>query len=73
MSLIKKSIHHLKNNNMTYWCHFIFASQHGIKCIKAGIFLLIHSIVPGWFPKTGSILVQHLNKSFTDHINELKK
>jgi hypothetical protein len=68
--MIKKSIDHLKNNNMTYITHFIFACGHGIRCIQAGVFLVIHSLVPGLFPKTGSTLVQELNKSFTDHTNE---
>jgi hypothetical protein len=68
--MIKASIDHLKKNNMTYLTHLIFACGHGIKCIKAGLFLIIHSIVPGLFPKTGSNLVKKLNQSFTDHLNE---
>lgn len=70
MSIITKSITHLKNNNMTYVSHFVFAWTHGVRCIKAGILLIIHSIIPGLFPKTGSTLVKKLNKSFTDHLNE---
>ena len=65
--VFKKSVEHLKENNMGYWEHLLFASGHGIRCIKAGILLIIHSIIPAFFPKTGSILVNKLNKSFTDH------
>lgn len=68
--LIKKSIEHLDANHMTYWQHFLFACSHGIRCIKAGALLIVHGIVPGLFPKTGSTLVKKLNKSFTDHLNE---
>lgn len=65
--VIKKSIEHLKENNMGYWEHLLFASGHGIRCIKAGLLLFLHSLIPALFPKTGSILVKKLNKSFTDH------
>ena len=68
--IIKKSVQHLQDNNMTYWQHFIFACGHGIRCIQAGVFLIVHSLLPALFPKTGSTLVQELNKSFTDHTNE---
>jgi hypothetical protein len=65
--LIKKSLDHLKDNNMTYYQHLIFASNHGIRCMMAGLLLVCHSIIPALFPKTGSKLVNRLNKSFIDH------
>ena len=65
--LIKKSKEHLKDNNMGYWEHLKFASGHGARCIKAGFLLILHSLVPALFPKTGSVLVNELNKSFTEH------
>lgn len=65
--VIKKSIEHLTHNNMGYWQHLKFASFHGIRCIKAGILLIVHSIIPAFFPKTGSTLVNKLNKDFTEH------
>lgn len=65
--IIKKSVEHLENNNMRYWEHLKFASIHGVRCIKAGILLILHSIIPAFFPKTGSILVSELNKDFTEH------
>lgn len=68
--IIKQSLEHLKENKMTYRQHLVFASIHGIRCIKAGVLLIVHSILPGLFPKTGSTLVKKLNKSFTDHLNE---
>lgn len=68
--IIKYSIKHLKENGMTYWQHWIFASSHGISCIKAGIFLICHSFLPAIFQHAGSNLVSDLNKSFTDHKKE---
>ena len=65
--MIRSSLKHLKSNNMTYWKHFLFASSHGFRCLKAGLFLICHSIIPALFPTIGSSLVQDLNKSFTDH------
>jgi len=64
---IKKSVDHLNDNNMGYWEHLRFAFSHGIRCIKAGVLLILHSIIPALFPKTGSILVNKLNKDFTEH------
>lgn len=73
--LIKKSVEHLDQNNMGYWEHLRFAASHGIRCIKAGILLIVHSIMPALFPKTGSILVNKLNRDFTQHNDwlQLKK
>jgi hypothetical protein len=67
--MIKKSLKHLKENNMSYIEHFVFAFGHGLRCIKAGTFLIIHSIIPAFFPMSGSKLVFRLSKSFTDHKN----
>jgi len=64
---IKKSVEHLNDNNMGYWEHLKFASSHGVRCIKAGVLLILHSIIPALFPRTGSILVNKLNKDFTEH------
>lgn len=73
--LIKKSVEHLDQNNMGYWEHLRFAASHGIRCIKAGVLLIVHSIMPALFPKTGSILVNKLNRDFTEHNDwlQLKK
>lgn len=67
MGFHQKWIKHLKDNNMTYWQHLLFAGGHGVRCLKAGVLLIIHSIIPALFPKTGSHLVNRLNKSFIDH------
>ena len=65
--MFKKSIEHLNANKMTYWQHLYFAGVHGFRCIFAGILLCVHSVIPALFPKTGSVLVNELNKSFTEH------
>jgi hypothetical protein len=69
---IKKGVQHLKENNMSYWQHLVFASIHGLRCVVAGILLLCHSVVPGLFPKIGSSLVNRLNQSFIEHNEYLK-
>jgi len=64
--MIKSSIRHLKDNDMTYRQHFMFAVGHGLKCIKAGLLLVCHGIIPSIFQQAGSRLVYKLNKSFTE-------
>jgi hypothetical protein len=70
--IIKESLRHLNENNMTYCQHLLFASAHGLRCMKAGICLVLHSLIPAILPKTGSNLVNELNKSFIDHNEYLK-
>lgn len=72
LTMIKKSIEHLKENKMSYIEHFIFASTHGYKCIHAGLLLILHSLIPSLYPRTGSKLVTRLSKSFTIHRKEIE-
>lgn len=65
--MIKKSIKHLSENKMTYYEHFVFASTHGLGCLRGGLCLICHAILPAVFPTTGSSLVKQLNKSFNSH------
>lgn len=51
---------------MGYWEHFKFAAGHGFICIKAGVLLIIHALIPGILEKTGSEITNILNKVFTD-------
>ena len=64
--MLRKSIRHLKENNMTYWEHLKFASTYGIHCIFSGLLLIFHSLIPAFFSKTGSNITNKLNKVFTD-------
>jgi|TARA_B100000073_G_scaffold278413_1_gene238773 hypothetical protein len=64
--MFKKSINHLEDNDMTYWEHFRFASGYGVECIYHGLLLILHSIIPAYFERTGSKLVNKLNKVFTE-------
>jgi hypothetical protein len=68
--MFNKSIGHLKENNMTYGEHFIFACINGLHCIKTGLMLIAHSIIPACFSCAGINLTNRLNKIFTDD-NEL--
>ena len=57
---------HLKNNNMTYCKHFVFAVGHGLQCIKAGIYLMIHGLLPCFLRSAGSKLIHKLYESFIE-------
>ena len=70
IAMFKKSVWHLKENNMNYWEHLKFASINGLCCIKAGFLLIIHSIIPACFQCAGADITNHLNKHFKQH-NEL--
>lgn len=70
MGLYKKWVNHLKDNHMTYIEHMFFAMFYGFCCMFAGILLIIHSVLPCFFPTAGSNLVRKLNKRFS---NENKK
>lgn len=67
MNFHKRWNEHLKENNMTYWQHLKFAVGHGLCCVKAGIYLCIHGLMPCFRRRAGSRLVRRLNKDFTDH------
>lgn len=64
MKLYDEWKQHLKENNMTYLEHFAFAMFYGTCCLVAGVLLIIHSILPCFFPTTGSDLVTKLSKRF---------
>lgn len=74
-SLVKKSLNHLHKNQMSYCEHFLFAFGYGWQCIKAGLYLIVHSIFPCFFERAGTILVHKLEKVFLERefeINEPK-
>lgn len=64
---ISKWQKHLYENKMTYWQHWLFAIGHGIRCIRAGVYLCIHGILPCFYQQAGSKLVSQLEKEFTEH------
>jgi len=55
---------HLNKNNMTYCEHLTFAVGHGLSCIKAGWYLIIHGFFPCFYQKAGSNLIHSLDKAF---------
>ena len=73
MTLRKKWNEHLSENNMTYWQHFRFAIGHGLICIRAGVYLCIHGMLPCFRRRAGTKLVQRLEKVFTEREYELNK
>jgi hypothetical protein len=64
MKIRKKWIDHLEENNMTYIEHLVFALFYGNCCLLAGLYLIIHSIVPCFFQTAGSDLVTKLSERF---------
>lgn len=73
MNLKYRWTKHLSENNMTYWEHFKFAVGHGLCCIKAGVYLCIHGLMPCFRRRAGSRLVRRLNKDFTEHKYDIIK
>lgn len=72
MNFGQKWTQHLKENNMSYAQHLKFAAYHGIRCLKAGLFLICHGVMPAIFQKAGSNLVNELNQSFLQHNDYIK-
>lgn len=73
MNLRNRWQKHLSENNMTYREHWKFAVSHGIVCLEAGLFLIIHGFCPCFLEHTGSNLVRKLKKSFDNHVEEIKR
>lgn len=68
-SLIQSAKNHLSENNMSYSSHFIFAFGYGVKCIRAGLYLVVHSVLPCFYAHAGSRLVRKMEKDFTEHFD----
>jgi hypothetical protein len=64
MNLYHKWSQHLKENDMTYLQHLVFAFFYGSCCLLAGLYLIIHSLLPCFFVTAGSDLVTRLNVIF---------
>jgi hypothetical protein len=73
MNLRKRWKKHLSENKMTYREHWKFAVSHGLICLEAGLFLIIHGFLPCFLERTGSALVRKLQKSFNNHRQEIKR
>ena len=73
MNFYRRWHEHLKENNMTYWQHLKFAVGHGLCCIRAGVYLCIHGILPCFRRRAGTKLVQRLDQVFTERKYELNK
>ena len=58
---------HLAKNNMTYVGHFCFAAGHGVRCLRAACYLIVHAFMPCFYRHAGSRLVRRMEKDFTDH------
>ena len=63
--MIQQAREHLRRNRMTYLSHMRFASFHGSLCIRAGLMLLVHSVLPGVYRTAGADLLRRLREVFT--------
>jgi hypothetical protein len=64
MNLRQKWIQHLTENNMTYVQHMKFAIFYAVCCLLAGLYLIVHSILPCFFPTAGSDLITNMSQVF---------
>lgn len=64
VDLLEKAKKHLKDSNMSYWQHYIFAAKYGLLCLYHGCLFFIHASLPCFFQKNGSNLICKLQKDF---------
>ncbi len=67
--LLSRARAHLRDNRMKYGEHFVFASKHSVRCIKAAMMLAVHGVLPCFYRRAGSRLVHEMSKDFTEHSN----
>jgi len=63
--IIKRSVEHLRENNMYWGEHVLFALPHAIRMVVGGVMLLIHAFIPGLFRNIGTRVTKQLVKDFT--------
>jgi len=59
--MLRQSRQHLASVNERYFRHLRHALGFAAKLLGAGLALVVHAIVPGWFETTGSDAVFKLN------------
>lgn len=71
---------HLRENNMGYVEHFVFAASHGVSAIVIGVGLLVHAVFPPLFPRAGRVLLARLKpdfdpnpRKFADYLDSLRE
>ena len=65
-------LEHPESVNMTYFTHFKRAMWMAIQTGMATSALVIHSIIPKFFPYTGSSIIKQLHHSITEFENNHK-
>ena len=71
--ILKKSIDHLRENNMYWGEHVLFAVPQSIRMIVGGVMLMVHAFIPGLFPRIGSRVTSRLSEAFTIHENNRRR
>ena len=57
---------HLKDENVTYLRHWLFAFQFGVVMILVGVAVIIHAFIPCLFKNTGSDAITAMYKMLRD-------
>jgi hypothetical protein len=63
--IFKRSVEHLRENNMYWGEHVLFALPQAIRMVVGGVMLLIHAFIPGLFRNIGTRVTKQLVKDFT--------
>lgn len=67
--IFKRSVEHLRENNMYWGEHVLFAAPQAIRMVVGGVLLMVHAFIPGLFPKIGSRVTIKLSEAFNIHEN----
>lgn len=53
---------HLKDENVGYFRHCLFAFQLGLVMVLVGLCVIVHAFCPWWFKDTGSTAIKAMAK-----------
>ena len=60
-------IDHPRTVDETYWQHFRFAGNFGIKMLWGGVGAIVHALIPGICKTAGSDSIRKLNTIVVEH------
>ena len=60
-------IDHPKTVDESYWEHFLFAGNFGLRMVWGGLGAIAHALVPGVCTTAGSSTIRKLNEIVVEH------
>ena len=57
---------HLKEQNISYFRHWLFAFQFGLLMIVVGLCVLTHAFIPPLFKETGSDAIRAMSEVLSE-------